>query len=211
MTETIEIDLDTLKELKNLKLRLDESLSSVIGRLAVYRYDWQPLTEEFIKKIEEIQHGKYTSFETIEELEDSLSDDDIDEEDEEEIDIYVRCPCEFIEEVNSLIAQPPIDLPDNMSLTDYLKSLPEVDDKLVIELNGDTAELLNGLKILDESLDSTVKRIAGYGIDEEGILSYGSIWEIQRLLREGKTIGPFESLEEFNEHLKYVPKEKIFI
>jgi sulfur carrier protein ThiS len=109
------------------------------------------------------------------------------------------------------MALKPIDLPDNMSLTDYLKSLPGADDKLVIELNGDTVELLKGLKILDESLDSTVKRIAVYGICEEGMLSYGSIREIQRLLREGKNVGPFGSLEEFNEHLKYLPKGKIFI
>ncbi len=109
------------------------------------------------------------------------------------------------------MAQKPIDLPASMSLTEYLKSLPEADDKLVIELNENTVELLDGLKILDESLNSTVKRIAGYGIDGEEIMSYGSIREIQRLLREGESVGPFKTVEEFNEHLKYLPKEKILV
>jgi hypothetical protein len=46
--KTIEIDSDTLKKLQKIKIRPDESLSSVVGRLAIYGYDWQPLTEEFI-------------------------------------------------------------------------------------------------------------------------------------------------------------------
>ena len=53
--KTIEIDLDTLNKLKNLKIRPDESLSSVVGRLAVYSFDWEPLTEEFIKKLERLE------------------------------------------------------------------------------------------------------------------------------------------------------------
>ncbi|MHB8103812.1 MAG: hypothetical protein ACYDEF_17055 [Methanosarcina sp.] len=52
---SIEIDSDTLKKLKKIKIRPDESLSSVVGRLAIYGYDWQPLTEEFIKEIEDIE------------------------------------------------------------------------------------------------------------------------------------------------------------
>jgi len=46
--KTIEIDSDTLKKLQKIKIRPDESLSSVVCRLAIYGYDWQPLTEEFI-------------------------------------------------------------------------------------------------------------------------------------------------------------------
>jgi hypothetical protein len=124
--------------------------------------------------------------------------------------MYVRYPHEFRDEVDKLMAQKPIDLPAGMSLTEYLKSLPEVDDKLIIELNESTVELLEGLS-LDESLDSTVKRIAGIGIIGEEIMTYGSIIEIQRLLREGKSVGHFKTVEEFNEHLKYLPKERIVV
>ncbi|HZK72032.1 MAG TPA: hypothetical protein VFD03_11040 [Clostridia bacterium] len=42
-------------------------------------------------------------------------------------------------------------------------------------------------------------------------MTYGSIREIHRLLREGKSVGPFKTVEEFNEHLKYLPKEKILV
>ena len=108
------------------------------------------------------------------------------------------------------MAQKPIDLPAGMSLTEYLKSLPEADDKLIIELNESTVELLEGLS-LDESLDSTVQKIAGIGIIGEEIMTYGSIIEIQRLLREGKSVGSFKTVEEFNEHLKYLPKERIVV
>jgi len=124
--------------------------------------------------------------------------------------MYVRYPHEFRDEVDKLMAQKPIDLPAGMSLTEYLKSLPDADDKLIIELNESTVELLEGLS-LDESLDSTVQRIAGYGIGREEILTYGSIIEIQRLLREGKSVGSFKTVEEFNEHLKYLPKERIVV
>ncbi len=51
--KTIEVDIDTFKKLKNLKLRPDEPLNSVVGRLAVYRFDWEPLSEEFLKELEE--------------------------------------------------------------------------------------------------------------------------------------------------------------
>ena len=89
--------------------------------------------------------------------------------------------------------------------------MPEADDKLIIELNESTVELLEGLSILDESLDSTVQRIAGIGIIGEEIMTYGSIIEIQRLLREGKSVGHFKTVEEFNEHLKYLLKERIVV
>lgn len=209
--KTIEIDLDTLKKLKNLKIRPDESLSSVVGRLAVYGYDWQPLTEEFKKELEESQYSEGVEIENIEEFCDSLCDDEEEGEDEDEIEMYVRYPHEFRDEVDKLMAQKPIDLPAGMSLTEYLKSLPEADDKLIIELNESTVELLEGLSMLDESLDSTVQRIAGYGIIGEEIMTYGSIIEIQRLLREGKSVGHFKTVEEFNEHLKYLPKERIVV
>lgn len=195
--KTIEIDSDTLKKLKKIKIRPDESLSSVVGRLAIYGYDWQPLTEEFIKEIED-----------IEEIIKNSCDEGVAED---EIEMYVRYPYEFIEEVDKLMAQKPIDLPAGMSLTEYLKSLPEADDKLIIELNESTVELLEGLSMLDESLDSTVQRIAGIGIIGEEIMTYGSIIEIQRLLREGKSVGHFKTVEEFNEHLKYLPKERIVV
>jgi predicted CopG family antitoxin len=211
--KTIEIDLDTLNKLKNLKIRPDESLSYVVGRLAVYGHDWEPLTEEFKKELEESSDSEYIKIENLDEYFNSLCDEDIEEdgEDEDEIEMYVRYPHEFIDEVDKLMAQEPIDLPAGMSLTEYLKSLPEADDKLIIELNESTVELLDGLKILDESLDSTVKRIAGIGIIGEEILTYGSIREIQRLLREGKSVGSFKTVEEFNEHLKYLPKERIVV
>ena len=210
--KTMEIDLDTLKKLKNLKIRPDESLSSVVGRLAVYGYDWEPLTEEFKKELEESQYSEGIEIENIEEFFDSLCDDvEEDGEDEDKIEMYVRYPHEFIDEVDKLMAQKPIDLPAGMSLTEYLKSLPEVDDKLIIELNESAVELLERLSILDESLDSTVQRIAGIGIIGEEIMTYGSIREIHRLLREGKSVGPFKTVEEFNEHLKYLPKEKILV
>lgn len=195
--KTIEIDSDTLKKLKKIKIRPDESLSSVVGRLAIYGYDWQPLTEEFIKEIED-----------IEEIIKNSCDEGVVED---EIEMYVRYPYEFIEEVDKLMAQKPIDLPVGMSLTEYLKSLHDADDKLIIELNESTVELLEGLSMLDESLDSTVQRIAGIGIIGEEIMTYGSIIEIQRLLREGKSVGHFKTVEEFNEHLKYLPKERIVV
>jgi hypothetical protein len=208
--KTIEVDLDTVEKLKNLKLRPDEPLSSVVGRLAVYCLDWEPLTDEFIKELEQLEQEKDISFVTIEELMDSLRNENF-EEDEEEIAMYEWYPPEYIKEIDELMAQKPIDLPAGMSITEYLKSLPEADDKLVIELNESTVELLEGLRIPNESLDSTVKRIASYGIEGEEIMSYGSIREIQRLLREGKSVGPFKTVEEFNEHLKYLPKEKILV
>jgi hypothetical protein len=186
-----------LKKLKKIKIRPDESLSSVVGRLAIYGYDWQPLTEEFIKEIED-----------IEEIIKNSCDEGVAED---EIEMYVRYPYEFIEEVDKLMAQKPIDLPVGMSLTEYLKSLPDADDKLIIELNESTVELLEGLSMLDESLDSTVQRIAGIGIIGEEIMTYGSIIEIQRLLREGKSVGHFKTVEEFNEHLKYLLKERIVV
>jgi len=205
---TNEIDSDTLKKLKKIKIRPDESLSSVVGRLAIYGYDWQPLTEEFIKEIEDIEEIIKNSCD-----EEVAEEDDVEEdgEDEDEIEMYVRYPYEFIEEVDKLMAQKPIDLPAGMSLTEYLKSLPDADDKLIIELNESTVELLEGLSMLDESLDSTVQRIAGIGIIGEEIMTYGSIIEIQRLLREGKSVGHFKTVEEFNEHLKYLPKERIVV
>jgi hypothetical protein len=89
--------------------------------------------------------------------------------------------------------------------------LSEADDKRVIELSESTVELLERLGSSDESLDSIIKKIADCGIVGEEILSFGSIKEIQRLLREGRSVGPFNSVEEFNEHLKYLPKEKIIV
>ena len=95
--KTMEIDLDTLKKLKNLKIRPDESLSSVVGRLAVYGYDWEPLTEEFKKELEESLHSESIKIENFDEYFNSLCDEDI-EEDEEEIDMYVQYPIEFRED-----------------------------------------------------------------------------------------------------------------
>lgn len=200
--KTIEVDLDTLERLKDLKLRPDESLNSVVGRLAVYCYDWEPLTEEFIKRLEELEQKK-DNFVSIEKLMDNLCDENI-EETKEKIPAYKWYHPEFIEEIDDLMAQKPIDLPAGMSLS-------EADDKLVIELNESSVELLEGITSPDESLDSTIKRIADYGIDGEEIMSYGSIREIQRLLREGKSVGPFKTVKEFNEHLKYLHKEKILV
>ena len=120
MIKTIEIDLDTQKKLKNLKIRPDESLStrceitwfnfdtvlkrfhallhdfiwikkcipqvisfqllsSVVGRLAVYGYDWEPLSEEFLKELEEIEKEEPINSEDVEEFMDNLCDDNVEE------------------------------------------------------------------------------------------------------------------------------------
>ena len=58
--------------------------------------------------------------------------------------------------------------------------MPEADDKLIIELNESTVELLEGLSILDESLDSTVQRIAVIGIIGEEIMTYAVLHQLDQ-------------------------------
>ena len=229
MVKIIELDQEAIKLLKKIKLRPDETLASVIGRLAVYCYDWEPLNEEFVKKMKERSKEPAISIEDIDEFFNSTFCEDCDDEccidgcdcceikglcsdcevEDDSVGCYVPFDPEIIPEVNKLMAEKPVDMPKEMTLEDFLKTIPEVKDEPIVELDDNIIELLGGFH-KGESILNIIKYRADYFPNTEEILTYGSIHEIQRILREeGKPIGSFKTETEFNEHLKYLPKEKV--
>ena len=229
---TIRLDPDTISLLKNIKLRPDESLASVIGRLAVYCYDWEPVNEATIKKLTEINKEECIQVPkgmTLLEFMDSNFCEDCDDEccadgcdcceikglcpdcevEDDSPGFYVPFNPEIIPEVNKLMAEQPIDMPAGMSFDEFIKSIPESDDNPIVTFDKNILELFEGFHQGEPIID-IIRAQATYFPDKEEILSYGSIHEIQRMLREdGIPVGSFKTVEEFNEHLKYLPKEKI--
>ena len=229
MVKTIELDSETMQLLKRIKLRPDESLTSVIGRLAVYCYDWEPLNEEFIKEMEERCKEPGIRIEDIDQyLIDSFCEDCDDEccidececceikglcsdceVEDDSPGAYVPFDPRIIPEVNHLMSETPADMPKNMTLEDFINSIPPIEDEPVVALPDNVVELFEGFH-KGAPLTDVIRDQASYLPDREEILTYGSIHEIQRMLREdGIPVGSFKTVEQFNEHLKYLPKGKI--
>ena len=68
---TISIEPEVKELLKGLKIHPEETYNSVVKRLATNAYDWEPLSEETIKNIEQglrdYAEGNVFTFEEIEE------------------------------------------------------------------------------------------------------------------------------------------------
>jgi hypothetical protein len=216
MVKTLEIDADTMELLKKIKLRPDETLASVIGRLAVYCYDWEPLNEEFIKKMENARSELAIPIEDIDEFFNDIFCDDCNDEfdgdedlEDDSTGVYIPFDPKIIPEVNKLMTEKPVDMPEGISFDEFIKNIPVVEDKSTVIFNDNIVELFEGF--YQRPLDiSMIHDQASYFPDKEEVLSYGSIHEIQRILREdNKPVGSFKTVEQFNEHLKYLPKEKI--
>jgi predicted transcriptional regulator len=68
-TTTICLEPEVKELLAGLKIHPDESYNSVVKRLVNNAYDWEPLSDETIKKIEEglkdYKDGKYYTHEEV--------------------------------------------------------------------------------------------------------------------------------------------------
>ncbi len=68
-TTTICLEPEVKELLKGLKIHPQESYNSVVKRLASNAYDWEPLSEESIKQIEEglrdYREGKFFTHEEV--------------------------------------------------------------------------------------------------------------------------------------------------
>ena len=68
-TTTICLEPEVKELLNGLKIHPQESYNSVVKRLTTNTYDWEPLSEESIKQIEEglrdYREGKYFTYEEV--------------------------------------------------------------------------------------------------------------------------------------------------
>jgi type VI protein secretion system component Hcp len=85
MPETVVLDDDVVKLLDGLRIRTDESLAQIIGRISVYAYDWEPLNPEEIKALRDmLDNGEAIGpFKTAEDL-DKYIQDMLEAEDDQE-------------------------------------------------------------------------------------------------------------------------------